>query len=307
MIRSEITYVRNPPDSAAALAPRCTDAVSPPSRVRERDDDLLLVAARLDHVAVVRELVPAERDPQLRDRDRDDGDARDRFGRARPGREVERRDLAVEPERLLARADRGVVVLAREPCHRGERLTSAAVGEVIDGKAIAARIREEVAGEVRELGHVGLATVLVGDDAASDDLHPPEAEGRDRGRDRRAGPAPSGRDERGGAARDRRAASTRTTRSTASSSSCRSRITSTRAASSAPSTPREGRRRLPPGQRRPALPRHAGPRPGDAARDHGAPRRLEVPLDGRAGGRDRPQRDRRQARGAPAPRRRTRP
>jgi methylenetetrahydrofolate dehydrogenase (NADP+) / methenyltetrahydrofolate cyclohydrolase len=42
------------------------------------------------------------------------------------------------------------------------------VGEVIDGKAIAARIREEVSGEVRELGHVGLATVLVGDDAASD-------------------------------------------------------------------------------------------------------------------------------------------
>jgi methylenetetrahydrofolate dehydrogenase (NADP+)/methenyltetrahydrofolate cyclohydrolase len=42
------------------------------------------------------------------------------------------------------------------------------VGEVIDGKAIAARIREEVAREVRELGHVGLATVLVGDDAASE-------------------------------------------------------------------------------------------------------------------------------------------
>ena len=42
------------------------------------------------------------------------------------------------------------------------------MGEVIDGKAIAARIRDEVAVEVRELGHVGLATVLVGDDAASD-------------------------------------------------------------------------------------------------------------------------------------------
>ena len=42
------------------------------------------------------------------------------------------------------------------------------MGEVIDGKAIAAAIREEVAREVRELGHVGLATVLVGDDAASE-------------------------------------------------------------------------------------------------------------------------------------------
>ena len=42
------------------------------------------------------------------------------------------------------------------------------MGEVIDGKAIAAGIREQVAREVRELGHIGLATVLVGDDAASD-------------------------------------------------------------------------------------------------------------------------------------------
>jgi methylenetetrahydrofolate dehydrogenase (NADP+) / methenyltetrahydrofolate cyclohydrolase len=37
----------------------------------------------------------------------------------------------------------------------------------MDGKALAARIRAEVAAEVAELGHVGLATVLVGDDAAS--------------------------------------------------------------------------------------------------------------------------------------------
>jgi methylenetetrahydrofolate dehydrogenase (NADP+)/methenyltetrahydrofolate cyclohydrolase len=41
------------------------------------------------------------------------------------------------------------------------------VGAIIDGKAIAARVREGVAAEVRELGHVGLATVLVGDDPAS--------------------------------------------------------------------------------------------------------------------------------------------
>jgi methylenetetrahydrofolate dehydrogenase (NADP+) / methenyltetrahydrofolate cyclohydrolase len=37
----------------------------------------------------------------------------------------------------------------------------------IDGKALAAKVREEVAAEVAELGHVGLATVLVGDDPAS--------------------------------------------------------------------------------------------------------------------------------------------
>ncbi len=37
----------------------------------------------------------------------------------------------------------------------------------MDGKALAGRIRAEVAREVEELGHVGLATVLVGDDPAS--------------------------------------------------------------------------------------------------------------------------------------------
>ncbi len=39
--------------------------------------------------------------------------------------------------------------------------------QTIDGKALAAKVREEVAAEVAELGHVGLATVLVGDDPAS--------------------------------------------------------------------------------------------------------------------------------------------
>jgi methylenetetrahydrofolate dehydrogenase (NADP+)/methenyltetrahydrofolate cyclohydrolase len=39
---------------------------------------------------------------------------------------------------------------------------------VMDGKALAERIRAEVTEEVRALGGVGLATVLVGDDAASE-------------------------------------------------------------------------------------------------------------------------------------------
>ena len=38
----------------------------------------------------------------------------------------------------------------------------------MDGKALAERIRGEIAAEVRDLGEVGLATVLVGDDPASD-------------------------------------------------------------------------------------------------------------------------------------------
>jgi methylenetetrahydrofolate dehydrogenase (NADP+)/methenyltetrahydrofolate cyclohydrolase len=39
---------------------------------------------------------------------------------------------------------------------------------LMDGRALAERIRAEVAGEVAELGQLGLATVLVGDDPASD-------------------------------------------------------------------------------------------------------------------------------------------
>jgi methylenetetrahydrofolate dehydrogenase (NADP+)/methenyltetrahydrofolate cyclohydrolase len=39
---------------------------------------------------------------------------------------------------------------------------------LIDGKSLAERIRGEIAREVRELGEIGLATVLVGDDPASD-------------------------------------------------------------------------------------------------------------------------------------------
>ena len=40
--------------------------------------------------------------------------------------------------------------------------------ELIDGKALAERIRGEIAQEVRGLGEIGLATVLVGEDPASD-------------------------------------------------------------------------------------------------------------------------------------------
>ena len=58
--------------------------------------------------------------------------------------------------------------------HRSTGVAGAAVSRVarvtatmMDGKGLAARIREEVKREVADLGHVGLATVLVGDDPAS--------------------------------------------------------------------------------------------------------------------------------------------
>ena len=40
--------------------------------------------------------------------------------------------------------------------------------QLMDGRALAERIRGEIAEEARELGEIGLATVLVGDDPASD-------------------------------------------------------------------------------------------------------------------------------------------
>jgi methylenetetrahydrofolate dehydrogenase (NADP+) / methenyltetrahydrofolate cyclohydrolase len=39
---------------------------------------------------------------------------------------------------------------------------------LMDGAALAARIRQELKGEIAELGRIGLATILVGDDPASD-------------------------------------------------------------------------------------------------------------------------------------------
>ena len=44
---------------------------------------------------------------------------------------------------------------------------AAVTATLIDGKALGAKVREEVAASVAELGRVGLATVLVGDDPAS--------------------------------------------------------------------------------------------------------------------------------------------
>ena len=80
----------------------------------ERDEDVLLAAAALLHAPVgLGELVLAERDPQRPDhRHRRDRDAGERLLRAGERRQVVRRHLAVEPERLLARADRVRVVPA---------------------------------------------------------------------------------------------------------------------------------------------------------------------------------------------------
>ena len=144
----------------------------PALRVRQRHDDVLGRPAALDDLAVLRQLVLAERDGELRHRHGDHGDSGHRLRRARERLEIEAGHGAVEPERLLAGADRRGVVLAWKPWRHGCILSgdtlSAVTATVIDGKALAAKVRAEVATDVAELGHVGLATILVGEDPASE-------------------------------------------------------------------------------------------------------------------------------------------
>src|SRR4029077_13154741 len=156
----------------------------PAFRVRERHDDLLVGAARLDDLAVLRQLVLAQRDPQLSNRDRDRDEAGHRLRGLCPPSKV---DLG-QSERILARAHRIGIVLPRQAWHRAEPSGASfprprrcggggfalrhgyarpVTATLIDGKALGAKVREEVAASVAELGHVGLATVLVGDDPAS--------------------------------------------------------------------------------------------------------------------------------------------
>ncbi len=133
--------------------------------MRERDRDLLVGAAGLDDVSVLRECVLAERALQLRDGHRDLDQAGHRLRCLQPRLEVS----LGQPERLLARADRVRIVLAGKPGHR-RILTHYADGvtaTLLDGKALGAKVREEVAASAADFGHVGLATVLVGDDPAS--------------------------------------------------------------------------------------------------------------------------------------------
>ena len=126
-------------------------------------------------------------------------------------------------------------------CAKAAALPAPGVGmtaTLIDGKALGAKVREEVAASVAELGHVGLATILVGDDPASHIYIDLKQKAATAGRDGGARPQAARRHVGGGAARARSPRSTPTTRSTGSSSSCRCRTTSTRTGSSRRSRPR---------------------------------------------------------------------
>ena len=224
------------------------------------------------------------------------------------GVEVEADHLAVEPEHLLARADRARVVLARPPSRlRHGRILTAAVTSAprwrrrswtgaLSPSASAARWPARWPG----WAPLGLATVLVGDDPASDIyIRNKHTAAREVGIDARDYRLPKDAS-RGGRARPgcRAERGRRAWTASSSSSRCPSGIDENRVIRAV--DPAQGRGRLPPLQRRPALPRRPHARAGHAARDHGAPRRVRRRARGREGRGDRAQPDRREAHRPPA-------
>ena len=171
---------------------------------------------------------------------------------------------------------------------------------LLDGKALGAKVREEVAASVAELGHVGLATILVGDDPAShvyiDLKHKAATAAGMEARDIKL-PADTSEED---------------VLATIAALNADDAIDGILVQLPLPGAPRrepdhrgdragEGRRRDPPDQRGPPLPRPADARAGHAARDHADARRVRDPARRRARRRDRPLGDRRQADGASPP------
>ena len=176
---------------------------------------------------------------------------------------------------------------------------------LMKGKPLADRIRAEVAEDVRAIGHIGLVTVLVGDDPASEVYirlkHKAAVEAGIDATDLRLPDETS---------EDDLLAKVEELNADAEVDAILVQLPLPKHIDEAKviraRRPGEGRRRLSSVQRRRAVPRPADARPGDAARRDGDAGRAPHRARRRARGRDRPQRHRRQADGAPAACRRTR-
>ena len=155
--------------AAARLRDRLRAALhrggQPALGVGERNDDLLLRPAGLDDLAVLRELVLAERDARAAPPRRGStttpvtDSAAFAYGS---------RSTSGTPQRHAGAArDRLGVVLRGSGASGGGCNLAACRQRSSTARRSRAKVREEVAAEVAELGHVGLATVLVGDDPAS--------------------------------------------------------------------------------------------------------------------------------------------
>ena len=183
---------------AARLGDRLDPALhrgrQPALGVRQRHEHLLRSAARLDHRARRRRArtTPSETGSGPATETGITAAPVSCSAAVRPRLEVDADHLAVEPEHLLARADRVGVVLAGPALH-GRILTAAVTcaprcprrswtgGLWRSGSAPRSPTRSQTLG-----GTLGLATVLVGDDPASDiyirNKHKAAARGRDRRR-----------------------------------------------------------------------------------------------------------------------------
>ena len=141
----------------------------------------------------------------------------------------------------------------------------------MDGKALAARIRAEVAEEAKAFGSLGLATVLVGDDPASEIYirrkHEAAREAGITAHDHHL-PAETTEDELLALIAELNADDS--VDGILVQLPLPDQIDEARVLRAVDAG--QGRRRLSPGERRPALPRRADVRAGDAARDHGAAR-----------------------------------
>ena len=165
----------------------------------------------------------------------------------------------------------------------------------MDGAALAARIRQEVAAEVAGLGRLGLATVLVGDDPASADLHPARSTRRraEAGIEPHDHHLPADTSEAELLALVEELNADDAVDGILVQLPLPGHIDESRVLRSvAPIKDVDG---FHPGERRPALPRPADVRAGDAARDHGAARGVRGAAGGRARRRRRAEHDRRQA------------
>ena len=172
MILSATTYVRKPPDSATAFAPRWSDAVSPPS--------VCASGTTTSSAARPRSTTSPSSDSSYSPSETFSC-ATDTGMTATP----------VTVSAALVNGSRSTPVTAPSSPSaswrvridaasflRGSLGGTAAFSQairsapmaatLIDGKALAAKVRAEVAADVAELGHVGLATILVGEDPASE-------------------------------------------------------------------------------------------------------------------------------------------
>src|SRR3954451_3555920 len=163
VIRSATTCVRKPPESSAARAPRCTDAVSPPSVCAR--GTTTVSSARPDSTTA-----PSSSSSYSPSETR--SCATDTGMTATPVTDSAAFAYAVRSTSPSSpRASRRFAIetgsFFRGSTSAFSRTLRSMAATMIDGRALAAKVREEVARDVAELGHVGLATVLVGDDPAS--------------------------------------------------------------------------------------------------------------------------------------------